>query len=546
MGETQIYSQRLHGITEKRRILDEVDRIQRDLEMQKLKLQQLKRKSLRDRWLMDGLVPAPGAEIENPLSETEDNIRKLEDELESLQVQLVYLENPELKIENLKKRQKQLVNGDQSQQISDQKDPSPGKTENQKEHTVIQEEDIQPNGEDEKQGELDNPSQKVPTPSKNVVTGPPIPAPRGIKVEKSRDQTSPDHKIDIVDRRHEEEHDKRIQDEEIPNLNHSLEPRDDGSETLGPNQELKDESLNQEHVDTDQDRLNQNSECLRKRLELEEENVEDLTEDLEHLDLRFSAEEVRVHVSPLSLSSEDIGNDLDNQSDVLKVTLLEMGEQHENETQPSPVMEKQYEDQDELSVRDNSEDNNRDVEEKFVLVSIVQDQNEESIVLVGIQDQNEESEHPRCQEPVDPVPVLIGHNKDQDSESTSIPGHQSVVLLSSDEDQSTTMPCNDSDPSISLPCEAPVSQVQISQVVVISTPGHSSSGEPAQHSSDSSGDRHRQPGTAEASNPAESQPLLHKPTETDAQLDPRGTNTAETRDKNPPVKKKSCQCCVVM
>ncbi|XP_073443458.1 paralemmin-3 isoform X2 [Dendrobates tinctorius] len=535
MGETQIYNQRLFGITEKRRLLGEVDRIERELELQKLKLQQLKRKSLRDRWLMDGLVPAPGAETENPLSETEDKIKQLEDELESLQVQLVYLEKPELKIENLKKQQgsnTQLINGDRSQQNPDEKDPIPGKRDLQEEHNVIQEEDVQPNGESEKQEEVVVPSQKDP---KDVVVGHPVPAPRGIRVsanhliEKNQDETSSDRKTDIMEIKH---------DTEMETSNYSLEPQNDKSENLILNEELKDGSLDQEH--RDQDLLNQNSD-LDKRLRIEEENIEHLNKELEHKDFSFHAEGLKAEISQLSSSNEDVRNDLDSQHNLVKVTLLEESDQHENETEPSPVVVKQYEDQDEPLVRDNSVHNSQDVEEKHVsLPNIQDDQNN---------DQNEESALPICQEePVDPVPVLIGYDKKQDLESTSFPIQQSLLQMSSDQEHSTKPPCNDQVSSVSLPCEDLVSQVQISQVVVITTPGPPFSEEPAHHSSQHgpSTNHHYQPGTTEASTPAENQPLLHKPPETDAQVGTHGSNTAETRDKSTPGKKKSCQCCVIM
>ncbi|XP_069623379.1 paralemmin-3 [Ranitomeya imitator] len=530
MGETQIYNQRLFGITEKRRLLGEVDRIERELELQKLKLQQLKRKSLRERWLLEGLAPAPCAETENPLSETEDKIKQLEDELKSLQLQLVYLENPELKIETLKKQQvsnTQLLNGDRSQQNPDKKDPIHGKRKVQEEHKVIEEEDVQPKGESEKQGEVVVPSQKD---LKDVVVRHPVPAPRGIRVSnhwivKNQDETSPDRKTDIMEKEH---------DTEMETSNHSLEPQNDESENLSPNEELKDGSLDQEH--TDQDLLNQNSN-LDKRLRIEEENIDHLTKELKHKDLSFNAEGLKSEVSQLSSSNENMRNDLDSQHNLVKVTLLEASDQNEKETQPSPVVVNQYEGQDEPLVRDNSVHNSQDVEEKQVSVSIIQD------------DQNEESALPKCQEePVEPVLVLIGHDNKQDLESTSFPLHQSLVLMSSDQEQSTKPPCNDQVSSVSLPCEDLVSQVQISQVMVITTPGPPFSEEPAHHSSQHgpSANHHYQPGTTEASTLAENQPLLHKQPETDAQLGPHGSNTAETRDKSTPGKKKSCQCCVIM
>ncbi|KAM4039663.1 paralemmin-3 isoform 2-T2 [Anomaloglossus baeobatrachus] len=527
MGETQIYSQRLFGITEKRRLVGEADRIERELELQRLQLQQLKRKSLRNQWFMDGAVPA---ETENPLSETENKIKQLEDELESLKLQLLYLENPELKIENLKKQQvssTQVINGDRSQQNSDQKDPTPGKRDVQEEHKVIAEEDVQPNGESEKQEEVVVPSQKDP---KDVVMGHPVPAPRGIRVsashsiEKNQDQTSPDLKTGIV----QEEHEK-----EKKTSNHSLEPQNDESKNLGRNEELNDGSLDQEH--RDQDVLNQNF-GLDKRLEIEEENAEHLTKDLELKDLSFNAEGLNAEIA-----NENMRNDLDSQYNVVKVTVLDKSDQHENEMQPSLVLVKENEAQEEPLVKVNSVHNSQDVEEKQVSVSVIQgDQHH---------DQNEESVHSACQEEsVDPLPVLIGLNKKQDLESTSLPLHQSLVIMSSHQEQSTKSPWSDPDSSASLPHEDLVSQVQISQVVVITTPGPPFVEEPAHNSSQQgpSSNHHIQSGTAEASTPAENQPLLHKPPETDTQPGPHGSNTAETRDKSTPGKKKSCQCCVVM
>ncbi|XP_072005823.1 paralemmin-3 isoform X2 [Engystomops pustulosus] len=519
MGETQIYSQRLHGITEKRRILGEVDVIQRELELQKVKLQQLKRKSLRDRWLMDGLVPAPGAELENPLSETEDKIKKLEDELESLNLQLLYLENPELKIENMKKlqvsnAQRPLVNGDQSQEIPDQKEPTPAK----RERRVIQEEDdIQPNGEDGKQEDVVEPLPK------DEVVGHPIPAPRPIKVsENLTDQNpapaSPDQKLHVVDQRNEG-HD------EDKSINRSLEPQHDRSENVHLIKELEDESSNGE-----QDPLHQNSESLARRLELEEENVEHLKKELGYIDLSFNVEDLTVDTSQPSHSNEDMRSDSDNQYETAKETPIDNDDKSESETRRFLVMEK-LDDQDEPLVRNNLDDKRQDMEVKPVLVTVIQDAG--ITVPARNQDQSEEPTILRCQEePADPMSVLIGHNKVFEATSN------------------TQLPCNDPEPSTSLPCEDIVSQVQISQVVVISAPGHASPDDPGQRSSASqpgpSPDLHHEPTTTPASTSPESQPLLHKPPATDGQSGPHGTNTAETRDMSTREKKTRCQCCVLM
>uniref|UniRef100_A0AAQ4QDD9 Paralemmin 3 n=1 Tax=Gasterosteus aculeatus aculeatus TaxID=481459 RepID=A0AAQ4QDD9_GASAC len=59
MDETEKYQQRLEAIAEKRRLQEEQDRARRDAEDEKLRLQQLKRKSLRDQWLMDKAPSSP-------------------------------------------------------------------------------------------------------------------------------------------------------------------------------------------------------------------------------------------------------------------------------------------------------------------------------------------------------------------------------------------------------------------------------------------------------------------------------------------------------
>ncbi|XP_040893268.1 paralemmin-3 isoform X2 [Toxotes jaculatrix] len=93
MDEAEKYKQRLEAIAEKRRQQDEEDRVRRELEDEKLRLQQLKRKSLRDQWLMEGapLSPAP-LDAQSPRSplwgsqaqEIEKHIDKLQSESQRL------------------------------------------------------------------------------------------------------------------------------------------------------------------------------------------------------------------------------------------------------------------------------------------------------------------------------------------------------------------------------------------------------------------------------------------------------------------------------
>ncbi|XP_030586014.1 paralemmin-3 isoform X2 [Archocentrus centrarchus] len=59
MDEAEKYKQRIEAIAEKRRLQEEQDRARREEEDEKLRLQQFKRKSLRDKWLMEGAPLSP-------------------------------------------------------------------------------------------------------------------------------------------------------------------------------------------------------------------------------------------------------------------------------------------------------------------------------------------------------------------------------------------------------------------------------------------------------------------------------------------------------
>ncbi|XP_054460901.1 paralemmin-3 isoform X2 [Anoplopoma fimbria] len=93
MDETEKYKQRLEAIAEKRRLQEEQDRARRDMEDEKIRLQQLKRKSLRDQWLMEGPPLSPASpEAQGPRSplwgsqaqEIEKRIDKLQSESQRL------------------------------------------------------------------------------------------------------------------------------------------------------------------------------------------------------------------------------------------------------------------------------------------------------------------------------------------------------------------------------------------------------------------------------------------------------------------------------
>ncbi|XP_063058115.1 paralemmin-3 [Engraulis encrasicolus] len=59
MDEAEKYQQRLQAIAEKRRLAEEQERVKREMEDERIRLQQLKRKSLRDQWLMEGPPMSP-------------------------------------------------------------------------------------------------------------------------------------------------------------------------------------------------------------------------------------------------------------------------------------------------------------------------------------------------------------------------------------------------------------------------------------------------------------------------------------------------------
>ncbi|XP_073478853.1 paralemmin-3 [Aquarana catesbeiana] len=592
MEETQIYSQRLHGITEKRRILSEVDRIQGELDQQRVKLQQLKRKSLRDRWLMDGLVPTAGVEAENPLSETEGHIKDLELQLESLQSELVYLENPQLRPLKVAKVQditvhKELVNGERSLKQVDQ-------NENLKEHPITEE----ANQLGDSHGEKLTVSQKDST-SSTEKDGHPVPAPRSKNVSENH---KAEHKPDVEPSDSKEPDDKQThpsqnvdgsvqkdadgshnfpkeeadgshnfpkeeadgshnfskEENEIQNSGHSQELQDQEGEhqDLGGNpQEVR---LDEDAVDEVQSIPNQKLDSLEKTLEQEGQNLMSPTKELE------SVSQTTDDSQPM----EDLNNDLFKPNENGRESLLDeitklvdlrdqqiADQQNQDGDKPS-LSKKQLCPESQMH---NSEDDSQNLEEgKFsVLISHEQGHAADEALVLSLEterahpvllDIQEEAEQPvaGCTEFETPDGLNQGsvlHFEDQTPDSASMPleNTQSSVLPPSDQEVCTTLPCIDKIPSQSLLSEGQnqVNQAQISQVIVVTPSGHEQrSSNPPQGPSASN-----QPGTRETSTAPESQPLLQKSQETDAN---HGANTAETRDKSTPTKKKTCQCCVVM
>ncbi|XP_069858105.1 paralemmin-3 [Dipodomys merriami] len=97
MAESSLYRQRLEVIAEKRRLQEDIRAARRELEEERLRAQRLKRKSLRERWLMDGAAEARGdptsQDSPSPEAQAQTRIRSLEDSLFTLQSQLQLLQS---------------------------------------------------------------------------------------------------------------------------------------------------------------------------------------------------------------------------------------------------------------------------------------------------------------------------------------------------------------------------------------------------------------------------------------------------------------------
>ncbi|XP_077833741.1 paralemmin-3 isoform X7 [Macaca mulatta] len=100
MAESSLYRQRLEVIAEKRRLQEEIRAARRELEEEKLRVERLKRKSLRERWLMDGAAAGPepsedptSKDPQSPEGQAQARIRNLEDSLFTLQSQLQLLQS---------------------------------------------------------------------------------------------------------------------------------------------------------------------------------------------------------------------------------------------------------------------------------------------------------------------------------------------------------------------------------------------------------------------------------------------------------------------
>ncbi|XP_030626011.1 palmdelphin isoform X1 [Chanos chanos] len=108
MEEADLLRERLQAITDKRRVQEDIAKKRREIEEEKLNLQYLKKKSLREQWLMDGLSPQSEEELEAMRTQAQDdqeqtrllqrNIERIEREIKALETQEMEISSNEVLI----------------------------------------------------------------------------------------------------------------------------------------------------------------------------------------------------------------------------------------------------------------------------------------------------------------------------------------------------------------------------------------------------------------------------------------------------------------
>ncbi|XP_048799844.1 palmdelphin [Lagopus muta] len=101
MDETELLKERLQAITDKRKLQEEIAQKRRKIEEEKLKHQHLKKKALREKWLLDGfssLTPKEQEEMQKQNQEDQQQTRELEDDISRLEKEIEALEKEEIKV----------------------------------------------------------------------------------------------------------------------------------------------------------------------------------------------------------------------------------------------------------------------------------------------------------------------------------------------------------------------------------------------------------------------------------------------------------------
>ncbi|XP_056155878.1 palmdelphin isoform X2 [Lampris incognitus] len=113
MEEADLLKERLLAITDKRRVQEDIAKKRRQIEEEKLKLQYIKKKALREKWLMEGLsqqteeeqeaMKLQALDEEQQSSQLQANIDRMEKEIEALEAQELNIStNEEVILKRLK------------------------------------------------------------------------------------------------------------------------------------------------------------------------------------------------------------------------------------------------------------------------------------------------------------------------------------------------------------------------------------------------------------------------------------------------------------
>ncbi|XP_037550342.1 palmdelphin [Nematolebias whitei] len=113
MEEADLLKERIQAITDKRRIQEDIVKKRRQIEEEKLKLQYIKKKSLREQWLMDGLsqqseeeqeaLRLQAQEEQQQSDQLQSNILRIEKEIEALETKELNISaNEEVLLKRLK------------------------------------------------------------------------------------------------------------------------------------------------------------------------------------------------------------------------------------------------------------------------------------------------------------------------------------------------------------------------------------------------------------------------------------------------------------
>lgn len=101
MEEAELLKERLQAITDKRKLQEEITQKRHTVEEEKLKHQHLKKKALREKWLLDGLntfTPKELEEMQNQNQEDQQQMKELEQSILRLEKEIEDLEKKELTI----------------------------------------------------------------------------------------------------------------------------------------------------------------------------------------------------------------------------------------------------------------------------------------------------------------------------------------------------------------------------------------------------------------------------------------------------------------